>query len=156
MLSKEKIMATVIRTQMVDDLDGTTSADVSTVSFALDGVTYEMELTASNREKLFDSLAGFVLAARTVGGRGRVFSAPPRTFVRPRVDREQNQAIRDWARASGRRVADRGRIPATILEDFEKAHRPTKRVAAATSSPTPTEPGATAPRRHRREVARRR
>lgn len=146
-------MATVIRTQMVDDLDGTVSVDVSTVSFALDGVAYEMELTASNRDKLFDSLAEFIQAARTVGGRVR--SAPPRTIVRPRVDREQNQAIRDWARAKGRRVADRGRIPAKILTDFEEAHRPTKRAAAATSSPKPTEPGARATRRHR-EVARRR
>jgi hypothetical protein len=33
--------------------------------------------------------------------------------------REQTQAIREWAKNNGREIADRGRIPAGIIDAFE-------------------------------------
>ncbi len=42
---------------------------------------------------------------------------PPR---RPSIDREQNQAIRDWARKRGMKVSDRGRIPAEVLDAYHQ------------------------------------
>jgi hypothetical protein len=55
--------------EMVDDLDGTVSDDVQTVAFSLDGVSYEIDLTPSNREQLFVALEAFTEAARRTGGR---------------------------------------------------------------------------------------
>ena len=44
----------------------------------------------------------------------------PATARRPSIDREQNQAIREWARKRGMKVSDRGRIPAEVLEAYHK------------------------------------
>ena len=45
---------------------------------------------------------------------------PPTPPRRPSIDREQNQAIRDWARKRGMKVSDRGRIPAEVLEAYHQ------------------------------------
>jgi hypothetical protein len=61
-----------------------------------------------------------VAAARKSGGvrrRSAAAAVPPR---RPSIDREQNQAIRDWARKRGMKVSDRGRIPAEVLEAYHQ------------------------------------
>ncbi|MFB9906184.1 histone-like nucleoid-structuring protein Lsr2 [Allokutzneria oryzae] len=107
----------VIRT-LVDDLDGSEAEE--TVEFAIDGVSYEIDLSSGNAGKLRDSLADFIGSARRVGGRRR--SAGGRSAARPgrpaAADREQNQAIREWARKRGMKVSDRGRIPADVLESY--------------------------------------
>ena len=74
------------------------------------------------------ALADFVGAARRSGGRrrsGGAGSGPARAGARTAskgratIDREQNQAIRDWARERGMKVSDRGRIPAAVLEAYQ-------------------------------------
>ena len=55
--------------QLVDDLDGTQAEDISTVTFGLDGVTYEIDLTETNASNLRKSLDEFVAHARRTGGR---------------------------------------------------------------------------------------
>ncbi len=57
--------------QLVDDVDGTTSDDITTARFGLDGVAYEIDLTAANGDRLREGLAGFVANARKVGGRAK-------------------------------------------------------------------------------------
>ncbi len=99
--------------QLVDDLDGTEASE--TVTFALDGTRYEIDLTEANASKLRDSLALYVANAR------RSSRAEFRPGPRPRParnDREQTAAIRRWARQNGHRVGDKGRIPANILEAY--------------------------------------
>ncbi|GAA3994476.1 MULTISPECIES: Lsr2 family protein [Allokutzneria] len=107
----------VIRT-LVDDLDGSEAEE--TVEFAIDGVSYEIDLSGGNAGKLRDSLADFIASSRKVGGKRR--SAGGRSGARPgrpaAADREQNQAIREWARKRGMKVSDRGRIPADVLESY--------------------------------------
>lgn len=112
-------MATVARTYLVDDLDGS-EGDVSTVSFSLDTTNYEIDLSASNQDRLRDKLARFVQAAAPVRRqRGRT----ARTAVRPAaVGREQTLAVREWARKNGYTVSDRGRISAVIQDAFDEAH----------------------------------
>jgi len=106
---------------MVDDLDGTAAEDVSTVSFALDGVSYEIDLSEANAEKLRAGLEEFVNSARRTGGRVKRGAAPSKRPGSP-ASREQTKAIRDWARQNGYELSDRGRIPATVIEAFEAAH----------------------------------
>ena len=109
--------------QLFDDLDGSTGDDISSVEFALDGVTYEIDLRDANAERLREAIAGFVDAARRTGGRVKRASGVP--SVKPSGDgrsREQTRAMREWARRNGHDVSERGRIPAAVIEAFEQAH----------------------------------
>ena len=114
-------MAQKVTVSLIDDLDGDKAEE--TVEFGLDGKNYEIDLSSSNAEKLRDALASYVAAARRPGGRRRGGAAAPASAAaarRPSVDREQNQAIRDWARKRGMKVSDRGRIPADVLEAYHQ------------------------------------
>jgi len=62
-------MAQRVETVMVDDLDGTEGDSVLTVTFTLDGVDYEIDLSADNRHSLMAAMEPFIGAARRVGGR---------------------------------------------------------------------------------------
>jgi hypothetical protein len=122
-------VAQIREVRLVDDLDG--EAADETVEFGVDGKNYEIDLSKENAGRLRDALADFVSAARRAGGRrrggnnagssnnngGGAGSAPK---GRTAIDREQNQAIRDWARKRGMKVSDRGRIPAEVLEAYHK------------------------------------
>lgn len=108
-----------------DDIDGG-SAD-ETITFALDGVTYEIDLNSDNAHVLREALAPYVGAGRRTGGRasagarsaGRSSrSAAP---VASPARRNDSASIRDWARDNGYTVSDRGRIPGSVIEAYEKA-----------------------------------
>ena len=62
-------MAQKVVVELVDDLDGTASEDINTVTFSLDGANYEIDLTENNAERLRGSLARYLGAARRTGGR---------------------------------------------------------------------------------------
>lgn len=112
-------MAQKIDVHLVDDLDGTEAT--GTISFSLDGKPYEIDLSTDNANKMRDSLAPFIAAARRSSGRiptPKMTSRPTTTRSPVRTDREQNQAIREWAQARGMKVSDRGRIPAEVLEAY--------------------------------------
>ncbi|GAA5119065.1 histone-like nucleoid-structuring protein Lsr2 [Pseudonocardia adelaidensis] len=111
-------MATQTKVTLVDDLDGT-DADEQ-VQFMVDGKAYEIDLSSSNSKKLRDALAPFVTAARRTGGRRRSGAAGP--VARATTDREQNQAIREWAQQQGMKVSERGRISASVLDAYKAAH----------------------------------
>lgn len=115
-------MAQKVTVTLVDDLDGGTAEE--TVEFSIDGVTYEIDLSNDNAVKLRDALAGYVAHARRAGGRRRASAAAPKRSGggRASVDREQNAAMREWARKNGYKVSDRGRIPAEVVEAYHKAH----------------------------------
>jgi hypothetical protein len=102
--------------QLIDDLDQ--GAAEETVTFGLDGANYEIDLSKKNAAKLRDSLATYVANARRAG---RSSVRPAGTVRRGRAargDREQTQAIREWARKNGHKVGEKGRIPAHILEAY--------------------------------------
>lgn len=117
-------MAQQILVSLVDDLDGSEADE--TVQFALDGVTYEIDLSAENAEELRDALAPYIEHARRAGGRKRTSSRRRRngqvTTRSSTAEREQNQAIRAWAREQGYEISDRGRIPTEVAEAYRKAH----------------------------------
>lgn len=104
--------------QLVDDMDGGTAEE--TVSFALDGTQYEMDLSAKNAAKLRDALAVYVANARRLRpGSRRVTRVGPAVT---RTPREQTAAIREWARANKYEIGEKGRIPAHILEAYHAKH----------------------------------
>ena len=102
-------------TMLVDDLDGSEGAE--TVSFAVDGVSYEIDLNESNAARLRDDFAVWTAHATRVGGRKRTSSASSSSSGKEDLD-----AIRAWARDNGFQVADRGRISAKVKEAYAKAH----------------------------------
>ena len=122
-------MATMTTVSLVDDLDGSVAAE--TVAFSLDGANYEIDLTDKNAKKLRDALANFTAHARRIDGGRRVAAvrgakAKPakatKSAARTAPDREQTAAIREWARAAGYEVSERGRLSAAVLDAFESAH----------------------------------
>lgn len=115
-------MAQRVTVEMVDDLDGTTSDSVSTVTFAVDGVSYEIDLNEDNAERLRNNLAEFVTVAHRVGGRAT--RGTTRRAAASTQTREQNQAVRDWARTNGWPMSDRGRIPADVVAAYQDAQTP--------------------------------
>ena len=110
-------MAQKVTVLLVDDLDGGPADE--TVPFALDGVSYEIDLSAANAATFRDSLAQYVASARRVGGRAAGRGAGRR---RAGGGDSRTAQIREWARANGHKVSERGRIPATIIEAYDKAH----------------------------------
>jgi hypothetical protein len=99
---------------LIDDIDGGDAAE--TVSFALDGTSYEIDLSAKNAAKLRDAFASYVGAARKVGSRGS-------GSRRRRAGGDNRTAqIRAWARSKNLKVNERGRIPADIVAQYDAAH----------------------------------
>lgn len=103
--------------ELVDDLDDGPADE--TVSFGIDGNYYDIDLSAKNAAKLRDALAAYVAHGRR-GSRSTARSAPSgrRSGRGSRTDREQTQAMREWARANGFKVGEKGRIPANIIEAY--------------------------------------
>ena len=108
-------MAQKTVTYLVDDIEGGDAAE--TVKFGLDGVDYEIDLSEKNAAALRDSLAKFVSAGRRIGR-----SAGKQVSTRGRgqasTDREQNKAIREWAKRKGLTISERGRISQDIVDQY--------------------------------------
>jgi hypothetical protein len=109
-------MAQKITVALEDDLGGG-PAD-QTVRFGLDGAEYEIDLSDSNATAFRERLAPYTARARKVG-RG-LGSRPGRSAS----GRERSGAIRAWAKDQGITVSDRGRIPASVIELYQAATRP--------------------------------
>lgn len=111
-------MAKQIVTILTDDLDGG-EAD-RTVEFGLDGVSYTIDLSDKNAGALRKALDPFISAAarlpRTSGVTRR--GASRGDVAAARTGRAENQEIRAWAKANGRQLADRGRIPTAIVDEY--------------------------------------
>jgi hypothetical protein len=100
---------------VTDDLDG--SAGAEPVSFAFDGATYEIDLSARNRARLEKALAPFIEAGRKAPRRSRA-----RGTGRTGGGATDRTAVRAWARTAGLNVSERGRISADIIRQYEAAH----------------------------------
>ena len=110
-------MAQKVQVILTDDLDGG-EADES-VQFAIDGVSYEIDLSEANAEALREALAPYLEAARRVGGRSSRRSTAARTAAGERTDLSD---LRSWAREHGYQVSDRGRVSSEVRSAYEAAH----------------------------------
>ena len=101
--------------ELVDDIDGKvlSKGDGETVRFALDGTSYEVDLSKKNANKLRAALDPYMAAGRKASrsssrGRGRARDYDP-------------QAVRKWAGSNNVSVPSRGRIPADVLNKYRAA-----------------------------------
>jgi hypothetical protein len=117
-------MARKIIHQLVDDIDGTVleAGDGETILFSLDGVAYEIDLSAENAAALRDALAAYTSAGRRVSSGRSSASAPAAGGGRRRTGQRDLGVVREWAKANGFQVSERGRVPASILEAYDAAH----------------------------------
>lgn len=110
-------MAQRVQIILEDDYDGGEADE--TVSFALDGAEYEIDLSSANASELRNALAPWLAHARKVGGRRRTRSAA-RTASSD--SGQSTSEIRAWALDNGMDVSSRGRISAEVREAYDKAH----------------------------------
>ena len=104
---------------LVDDLDESEADE--TVTFGLDGATYEIDLNAEHAGELRDALAIYIAHSRRAGNvRGRV--ATRRAASSGGGNRLKTADVRTWARENGYEVSDRGRIPAAVIEAYNSAN----------------------------------
>lgn len=121
-------MAQRVQVMLIDDVDGTDGAE--TVTFALDGVTYEIDVSEANAAALREAFAPWVGHGRRVPGRssGTGSRAPRRSSTSPTSgssagsSSSQTAAIREWARENGHEVKERGRIQSEVVEAYQAAH----------------------------------
>jgi len=107
-------MAQKVQIVLEDDLDGSTATE--TISFGLDGTSYEIDLNAAHAAELREALAVYIGHGRKVGGsrRGRKSAAA--------TSGASAAEIRAWAKSNGHTVPERGRIPADVRAAFESAN----------------------------------
>ena len=109
-------MARKVQMILLDDMDG--SEAKRTVTFALDGKNYEIDLNEANLDKLSGALEPFIeKARRTTPSTRRATGAR-----RPASGNGDASAVRTWAREHGFEVSDRGRVPKEIRDAYDEAH----------------------------------
>lgn len=106
-------MARRVEVHLIDDI--TQEAAAETVTFALDGIIYEIDLSEDNALKLREDFASWISSARRTGGRRRTSKSSTGPV------QGDTQEIRAWAQKNGYSVSDRGRIPAAITEAYAAA-----------------------------------
>ena len=114
-------MAREVIEKLIDDLDGGEAAE--TVTFGLDGATYEIDLSKKNAAALRKSLARYVSTARrspTSSRSTRRKAAPSTNGSTPKRDFDILQ-LREWAGANKVAVPARGRIPNSVVEQYRQA-----------------------------------
>ncbi|NYE36858.1 hypothetical protein F4692_001991 [Nocardioides cavernae] len=109
-------MAQKVNIVLVDDLDGTEATE--TVTFGLDGTSYEIDLNDANAAALREALSGYVGHARKVTGGGR------RSGRRSSGGSSSSNTkdVREWAKEQGMEVSERGRISADVQQAYDAAH----------------------------------
>lgn len=114
-------MAQRVQIILEDDYDGGEADE--TVSFALDGAEYEIDLSSANAQKLRDELAIWIGHARKTGGRRRrTGGATPAKAADSAGGPGSTSEIRAWALANGHDVSSRGRVSSEVREAYERAH----------------------------------
>lgn len=115
------VMARRIVHQLVDDIDGSVLevGEGETVHFSLNGTSWEIDLNSAHAEELRAALEPYISAGRRAGSS----SSPRSSGSRKRAGRNPEvAAIRAWANDNGHSLSERGRIPAAVVEAYNKAH----------------------------------
>ena len=111
-------MAQKVQITLLCDLDdGNVEAD-ETLQFGLGGASYEVDVCGKHAQQVRDGLQPFVAHARKTTSA----SSSRRRPGRPAGGRDQTAGIRAWAKDKGIQVNDRGRIPASVVKEYEAAH----------------------------------
>src|SRR4051812_17441134 len=103
--------------EKTDDTDGKPADE--TVTFALDGREFEIDLTKKNAGELRKAFDVYVKNGRRVSGRRPRSSGAPSSPIAPKG--ADTKAVREWAGKNGYNVSARGRIPGSVIEAYHAA-----------------------------------
>lgn len=113
-------MAEKITVELVSDLSQRQADGMERVTWGLDGTTYEIDLTGAEAASLRKALAKYKAVSRkksgSTGGRGRKASG------RRSGSASDLNSVREWARANGYQVSDRGRVSNAVMDAYNAAH----------------------------------
>lgn len=104
--------------ELVDDVNGG-KAD-QTISFALDGVAFEIDLSDENAAQLRKDIAQWADHGRRTGGRRQRGTGTEDGAPTSRIN--ESALIRQWASENGIEVSERGRISAEVQKAYAEAH----------------------------------
>ena len=107
-------MARKIQVLLIDDLDGSEAQE--TVTFSLDGTSYEIDLSAQNIDNLREAFAPWVGNGRKIGRGGA------RRPLSAQSSGPSANVVREWALSNGMAVNARGRIPLEVRNAYEAAN----------------------------------
>lgn len=107
-------MAKKVTTVLIDDIDKGPASE--TVTFALDGINYEIDLSTTHASELREDFRRWTEAGRRVQGRRRRGTGAQIDYAA----REYNRKVRKWAQERGIDVSDRGRVPSSIMEQYKR------------------------------------
>lgn len=114
-------MAQKVQVLLVCDLHDDDEEGTETIAFSLDGAAYEIDVCDAHGAELRDAFAPYVGQARRAG-RAAAGGARRRTGAKAASSPDRIQAIREWGRKNGHKVSERGRLSATLVEAYDKAH----------------------------------
>lgn len=100
---------------LIDDIDGSPAEE--TITFALDGVSYEIDLNTEHATQLREVFATYLEHGRRVTST----RTPGRRRTTTTSAGYDAKAVRAWAGSNGVDVPARGRIPTAVLEQFRAA-----------------------------------
>ena len=112
-------MAQRVVTLLIDDLTGEESEDVTNVRFSVAGAEFEIDLNDKHHGEFMEALAPYMKSGRRVKAQQE---RRRRLCAVLTAGGEDTARIREWAKEQGYEVNDRGRVPASIREAYEKAH----------------------------------
>ena len=111
-------MAQKVQVLLLCDLEEGNAEAEETIQFALGNTTYEIDVCGQHAQQIRTSMEPFVAHARKAGP----IAGGRRRRERPTSNREQSASIRSWAKGRGIQVNERGRIPASVVKEYEQAH----------------------------------
>jgi hypothetical protein len=114
------LMAQRIVTELTDDTNGKPADE--TVTFALDGREYEIDLTSKNAAALRKTFDVYVKSGRRLSGGRRARSSSASSSSSRSKSSLDTKAVREWANKNGHQVSERGRIPSSVIEAYQAAH----------------------------------
>ena len=118
-------MAQKVQVVLVCDLHDDRGGEVEgteTISFALDGSSYEIDVCDAHAGDLRDAFASYVGAARRAGRGVAPAQRRGRRSAGKTGGNERVAEIREWARKNGHQVSERGRLSATLVSAYDAAH----------------------------------
>ncbi|MDZ5143628.1 Lsr2 family protein [Microbacterium testaceum] len=106
--------------QLTDDPDGTVleGGEGKQITFLINGRAYEIDLSDANADSFYKALSPYIDAARSASSTS-ARGARPASRAKSDLDLA---AVREWARANGHTVSDRGRVPATIVDAYKASN----------------------------------
>jgi len=105
-----------VQTIIVSDISGADANDGESVEFTYRGVSYAIDLTKQEADSFDHAMEIYTSHAQRQSGRRTGGSGKSTT------DRQRLQAVREWARANGHTVSDRGRVSQQIQDAYNAAH----------------------------------